>query len=133
MEIAMTKTKDILDELTKDELLSWIRKQCFRLPKRSDILYHRWDRLSADALDEMRQENLRGSGVDLKERDRLAALFNGSADSAERLRLMKLIEPYDKALLAHIKRSQAIDKKMKRIDALYAQYEAEYEKERRRA
>lgn len=131
MDTDMTIRKDILDDLTKEELLAWVRKQYFRLPKRSDILYHRWEKQSADALEEMRQENLRGPGVDLKERDRLASLFNESTDSAEKLRLLKLMEPFDKALMAHIKRSQAIDKKMKKVDALYSQYEAEYEKEQK--
>ena len=125
----MSKTKDILDELSKEELLCWVRKQFFRLPKRSEILYSRWEKQSADVLEEMRLENLKGHGVDLKERDRLAERFNQSTDPAERMRLINLIEPYDAAVMAHIKRSQAIDKRMKKVDALYAQYEAEYQKE----
>jgi hypothetical protein len=131
MEIAMSKPKDILDELSKDELLAWVRTQFFRLPKRSDILYLRWAKQSADALEEMRLENLRVSGVDMKERDRLAARFNASTDSAERLRLIELMEPYHAALQAHIKRSQAIDRKMKKVDALYEQIDVERQNERR--
>jgi hypothetical protein len=131
MEIAMSKPKDILDELSKDELLAWVRTQFFRLPKRSDILYLRWVKQSADVLEEMRLENLRGSGVDMKERDRLAVMFNASTDSAERLRLIELMEPYHAALQAHIKRSQAIDRKMKKVDALYEQIDVERQKERR--
>ncbi|MCW6054174.1 hypothetical protein K7K06_00735 [Pseudomonas sp. 17] len=130
MEIAMGKRKDILDELSKEELLAWVRTQFFsRLPKRSEILYARWERQSAEALEEMRLENLKGPGVDLKERDRLAVRFNESTDSAEKLRLLELMEPYHAALQAHIKRSQAIDRKLKRVDAMYEQIDIERRKE----
>lgn len=127
----MSKQKDILDELSKDELLAWVRTQIFRLPKRSEILYLRWEKQSAQVLEEMRLENLKGSGVDMKERDLLAIRFNASTDLAERLRLIELMEPYHVALQAHIKRSQAIDRKMKKVDALYDQIDVERKKERR--
>ncbi len=88
-----------------------------RFPKRSEILYLRWEKQSSEALEEMRLENLEGPGVDLKERDRLAVRFNESTDSAEKLRLLELMEPYHAALHAHIKRSQAINRKLKRVEA----------------
>ncbi|AYL18814.1 hypothetical protein D9N00_19195 [Pseudomonas syringae pv. actinidiae] len=126
----MSKRKDILDELSKDELLAWVRTQFFcRLPTRSEILYLRWEKQSAEVLEEMRIENLKGAGVDIKERDRLAVRFNESTDSAEKLRLLELMEPYHAALQAHIKRSQAIDRKLKRVDALYEQIDIERRKE----
>ncbi|WP_122745915.1 hypothetical protein, partial [Pseudomonas viridiflava] len=92
-----------------------------RLPKRSEILYLRWEKQSSEALEEMRLETLKGPGVDLKERDLLAVRFNESTDAAEKLRLLELMEPYGAALNAHIKRSQAISRKLKRVDALYEQ------------
>lgn len=125
----MSKKKDILDELTKDELLAWVRTKFFQLPKRSEILYMRWEKQSADVLEEMSRENRAGSGVDMKERDRLAVRLNASTDSAERLRLIELMEPYHVALQDHIKRSQALDRKMKKVDALYEQIDVEREKE----
>ncbi|MEG5263279.1 hypothetical protein TRP66_03120 [Pseudomonas sp. JDS28PS106] len=128
----MSRAKDVMDELTKDELLAWIRTQFFRPPKRSDILFIRWQKQSAAVLEEMRLENLRGAGVDMKERDRLAVRFNASTDAEERLRILALMEPYDTALMAHIKRSQAIDKKMQRVDALYEQIDVERQKEQSR-
>lgn len=45
------------------------------------------------------------------------------------MRLLGLIEPYDKAMSDHIKRSQAIDRKSKKVDALYEQIEVERQKE----
>lgn len=122
--------KDVLDEMTKDELVSWIRNQHFFRPKRSDVLYLRWEKQSGEVLDEIKKENRSLDGVDFKERDRLAVRFNESKDSAEKLRLLEQIEPYDKAMLDHIKRSQALDRKSKRIDALYDQIDIERKKER---
>lgn len=124
--------KDILDEMSKDELISWIRNHHFSRPKRSDILYLRWEKQSGEVLEEMQKENRALDGVNFKERDRLADRFNESKDSSEKLRLLELIEPYDKAMSDHIKRSQAIDRKSKRVDALYEQIDVARQKERMR-
>ena len=122
--------KDILDEMTKDDLVAWIRSQPFTRPKRSDVLYVRWGRQSAEVLEEMQKENRALDGVDFKERDRLADRFNESKDLGERLQLLELMQPYDKAMSDHIKRSQALDRKSKRVDALYEQIDVERQKER---
>ena len=113
--------RDILDEMSKQELIDWIRNRHFVRPKRSEVLYLRWERQSAQVLEEMQRENRALDGVDFKERDRLPAQFNESHDADEKLRLLKLIDPYDKAMSDHIKRSPAIDTKQKRVDALYGQ------------
>ena len=122
--------KDVLDEMTKDDLVAWIRSQPFYRPKRSDVLYIRWQRQSAEVLEEMKKENRALDGLDFKERDQLAVRFNGSKDTAEKLRLLELMQPYNKAMQDHIKRSQALDRKSKRVDALYEQIDVERQKER---
>ena len=127
----MHTKKDVLDEMTKDDLVAWIRDQPFYRPKRSDVLYIRWQRQSAEVLEEMQKENRALDGVDFKARDKLAVRFNESKDPAEKLRLLELIQPYDKAMSDHIKRSQALDKKRKRVDGLYEQIDVERKKERR--
>ena len=121
--------KDVLDEMTKADLVAWIRNQPFFRPKRSDVLYIRWQRQSAEVLEEMQKENRALDGLDFKERDRLAVRFNESKDAAEKLRLLELMQPYNKAMQDHIKRSQAIDRKSKRVDALYEQIDIERQKE----
>lgn len=126
----MHAKRDVLDEMTKDDLVAWIRDQHFFRPKRSDVLYIRWQRQSAEVLEEMQKENRALDGVDFKARDKLAARFNETKDPAEKLRLLELIQPYDKAMSDHIKRSQALDKKRKRVDALYEQIDVERQKER---
>ena len=122
--------KDVLEDMTKDDLVAWIRSQPFYRPKRSDVLYIRWQRQSAEVLEEMQKENRALDGLDYKERDRLAGRFNESKDAAEKLRLLELMQPYNKAMQDHIKRSQALDRKSKRVDALYEQIDVERQKER---
>lgn len=124
--------KDVLDEMTKDDLVAWIRNQHFYQPKLSDVLYIRWQRQSAEVLEEMQKESQAFDAVDFKERDRLAARFNESKDPEEKLRLLELMQPYSKAVQDHIKRSQALDRKGKRVDALYEQIDVERQKESRR-
>lgn len=121
--------KDVLEEMTKDDLVAWIRSQPFYRPKRSDVLYIRWKRQSAEVLEEMKKENRALDGLDFKERDRLAVRFNESKDAAEKLRLLELMQPYNKAMQDHIKRSEALDRRSKRVDALYEQIDVERQKE----
>lgn len=124
--------KDVLDEMTKEDLVEWIRSQHFFMkPKKSEVLYLRWKRQSADVIAEMQKENRALDHLDFGERDRLAKQFNASTDPNERLRLAEKIEPYDKALRDHLNRSEAINRKQKRIDALYDQIGVEQQKERR--
>ena len=122
--------KDVLDGMTKDDLVAWIRNQHFYQPKLSDVLYIRWQRQSAEVLEEMQKENRALDGVDFKERDRLAVRFNETKNAAEKLRLLELMQPYNKAMQDHIKRSQALDRKSKRVDALYEQIDVARQKER---
>lgn len=121
--------KDVLDEMTKDDLVAWIRSHHFYHPKRSDVLYIRWQRQSVEVLEEMQKENRALDGIDFKERAQLAVRFNESKDAAEKLQLLELMQPYNKAMQDHIKRSQALDKKSKRVDALYEQIDVERQKE----
>lgn len=124
--------KDVLDEMTKEDLVDWIRSQHFFIkPKKSDVLYLRWNRQSAAVIDEMEKENRALAHLDFSERDRLAKQFNASTDPNERLRLIEKIEPYDKAMRDHLSRSEAINRKQKRVDALYEQIDVERRKEQR--
>lgn len=124
--------KDVIDEMTKEDLVEWIRSQHFFIkPKKSDVLYLRWKRQSAEALAEMEKENRALDHLDFGERDRLARQFNESICRHEQLRLIEKIEPYSKAMSAHLKRSEAIRRKQNRVDALYEQIDVERRKERR--
>lgn len=124
--------KDVLDEMTKDELVDWIWSQPFlKKPKRSEVLYLRRHRQSADVIAEMEKENRALDHLDFGERDRLARKFNETTCPHERLRLIEKIEPYSKAMSEHLKRSEAINRKQKRVDDLYDQVDVERRKEGR--
>jgi len=124
--------KDVLDQMTKDELVTWIRERVFsQRPKMSHVLSMRWEKQAAALQAEREQENRNLQAIDLKERDRLATCFNQTKDRAERLRLIELIEPFEKALADYRKRYQALERKQARVDALYEQIDVERQKESR--
>lgn len=125
------KHQDILDEMTKDELRSWLRARTLMRPKKSELLFIRWQTQSKALLNEMEKENRSLDHLDFKERDRLANLFNETKDPAEKLRLIEKIGKYDQALSAHIERSQKLDRKQKRVDRLYEQIDIERKREAR--
>lgn len=122
--------KEILDEMTKEELIGWIKQSCLGRPKRSELLYIRWLRQSQQVLDETSKENRALDGVNFKERDNLAKRFNSTTNITEKLKLLDLMEPYDKAIMSHIERSQAIQRKSDKVDKLYEQIDVERAKER---
>jgi len=124
--------KDVLDQMTKEELVTWIRERVFfERPKMSHVLSMRWEKQAVAVQAEREQENRNLQAIDLKERDRLATCFNQSKDPAERLRLFELIEPFEKALADYRKRYQALERKQARVDALYEQIDVERQKESR--
>lgn len=124
--------KDVLDLMTKDELVAWVRENClFRQPKMSELLYQRWQKQSEEIIEARRAERRALDQIDLKERDRLATLFNQTKGAAERLRILQQMEPYEKALQDHVKRDKALARKQARIDALYEQIDVERQKEMR--
>jgi len=127
----MTRQKDILDELTKDELLAWVRTQFIQLPKRSEILYMRWSQQSADLVAAFEAESRWSDGIDFAERDRLALQVNETTCLEEKLRLLDLMEPYGKAWTDHFKRYEALKVKEKKVDKLYDQIDIERQKELR--
>lgn len=122
--------KDVLDQMTKEELVTWIRQRVFyQRPKMSDVLSARWEKQAAAVQEERERESRALEAIDLKERDRLAGLFNESNDRAERLRLIEQMEPFEKALADYRKRYQALERKQARVDALYEQIDVERQKE----
>lgn len=122
--------KDVLDEMTKEDLVEWIRSQHFFIkPKLSDVLYLRWKRQSAEVLADMEKENRALDHIDFKEHDRLAESYNTSTCPRLRLSLLEQMAPYKKALSEHVKRSEAINRRQNRVDALYNQIDAARQKE----
>ena len=126
------QTDDVLNEMTKGELIDWIRRHCpHKRPRRSELLYNRWDAASRAVLKEEQAEIDRfKASVNLAERDRMAKQFNESKNVQERARLIDKILAADKAVTDHFAAMEALDKKSKRIERLYRQHLDELEKER---
>lgn len=133
----MTDVADILREFTKDEIIAWLEEQRSRYwgtvkdPVRSDLLFIRWrlqsDRVRADYRAEL--QRWEAEKPDFAERDRLARQFNDSRDFDERTRLIVQMEPYNAAMRDHIDRCKALDRREKKVNAIYRQYEAAFAEE----
>lgn len=119
-----TLSADILQEFTKEEIIQWVldRGLLFRVNRR-DLLFIRWDlaskKLMADYDAELSAWDKQKP--DFKVRDALAVQLNATSDIQEKLRLLSEIQPYDKALQAHIDRMKKLDKRQKVVDRMYQQ------------
>lgn len=124
---------DILDEMTKAELIQWIRGNVFgRRPRRSEVLFMRWETQSEKLRGDYQAELDRWAREkpDFKKCDRLAEQFNSSADGNEKLALLAKMQPFHDAMKDHMRRCGALDRRQKDVDALLKLCEAEREKER---
>jgi len=120
---------DILDEMSKEELLQWIRQEMFfRKPTKRWLLFERWKKQS-ELLSKKFDDYLKmNDGVDFKIRDIYAQRFNATTDIDEKMRLMKLMEPYDKRLKEWIAVGRKLDKEQTRVDSLYEEMRKEEDK-----
>ena len=122
--------KDILNEMTKEELISWIRERVFgKRPKRSWLLFHRWEKGVNKLQEDKEKERLEFHKIDFSERDRLARACNESSSSGEKLKLLELMKPYDLALINHAQAWKRIMARKKKLDRLYDQIGIERKKE----
>ena len=124
----MTNGLDVLNEFTKEEIIAFVREKGFFLRiSRRDLLYIRWkiacEKLMADFDAELAR--WAAQKPDFKKRDALAIQCNASKDIHERLRLLREIEPYDKALQDHISRTRKLDARQKTVDRMYRDIERE--------
>ncbi|HCT6270758.1 TPA: hypothetical protein OT313_002499 [Pseudomonas aeruginosa] len=124
---------DILNEFTKDEILAWIREKNPLLlrPRRSDLLFIRWQQQSKKLSDAYQAELDRWEREqpDFKRRDELARQFNSETRAAEKLRLLEEIEPFDIAMQDHIARCRKLDRRQEQVDRLYQEQESQRRKE----
>lgn len=122
--------KDIFDEMTKKEIIAWLKEYVFfKSPRRSWLLLRRWkvgvEKLQFDEDEEMAEFKK----VDFSERDELARAFNASTSGDEKLEILKRMEPYQLAIRKHLDAYKRFRAREKRIDKLYEQIDIEREKE----
>lgn len=130
--MAAARQKDILDEMTRDELVAWIRSSYHQMPRRSEVLYLRWERQSQTLIDDYAAELKAFDGIDLAGRDRLARQYNEAKSPSERLRLLEKMQPYSKAMSEHHARYKRLDARQAKVDKLYEQIDVERQKEARK-
>ncbi|WP_368928667.1 hypothetical protein [Alcaligenes faecalis] len=115
---------DLLNEFTKEEIIQLVRNKglLFRANRR-DLLLIRWELASRKLMADYDAElsTWDKQKPDFKVRDALAAQLNATPDIKEKLRLLSEIQPYDKALQAHIERMKKLDKRQKTVDRMYQQ------------
>lgn len=124
----MTNGLDVLNEFTKEEIIAYVREKGFFLRfSRRDLLFIRWRLASEKLMADFDAELARWDAEkpDFKKRDALAIQCNASKDIHERLRLLREIEPYDKALQDHITRTRKLDARQKTVDRMYRDIERE--------
>lgn len=124
----MTNGLDVLNEFTKEEIIAFVReKGLFLRISRRDLLFIRWKTASEKLMADFNAELARWDAEkpDFKKRDALAIQCNASKDIHERLRLLREIEPYDKAMHDHLMRSKKLDARQKAVDRMYRDIERE--------
>lgn len=115
---------DVLGEFTKEEIIQWVRdKGLFLRINRRDLLFIRWQMQSRKLQSDYQTELDRWDAEkpDFKKRDELAARFNRTSDTSERLRLLGEMEPFDAALRDHLARTKRLDERQKKVDRIYQQ------------
>lgn len=118
----MTTGVDVLNEFTKEEIIAFVREKGFFLRiSRRDLLFIRWKTASEKLLADFDAELARWETEkpDFAKRDALAVQCNATTDIQERIRLLREIEPFDKALNDHLMRSKKLDARQKAVDRMY--------------
>ncbi|PJM72076.1 hypothetical protein [Achromobacter ruhlandii] len=124
----MTSGPDVLNEFTKEEIIAFVReKGLFLRVSRRDLLFIRWKTASKKLMADVDAELARWDAEkpDFKKRDALAIQCNASKDIHERIRLLREIEPYDKALQDHLSRTRKLDTRQKTVDRMYRDIDKE--------
>lgn len=124
----MTNGLDVLNEFTKEEIIAFVREKGFFLRiSRRDLLFIRWRTASEKLLADFDAELARWATEkpDFAKRDALALQCNATTDIQEKIRLLREIEPYDKAMHDHLMRTKKLDARQKVVDRMYRDIERE--------
>ncbi|WP_085696320.1 hypothetical protein [Pseudomonas sp. B26(2017)] len=113
------QASDILEEMTKGELVEWIRQHTFSKPKRSQVLYIRWQRQSLKLESDTAQELEILKGFDFDHRSRLWQQYNQEPKRQEKLKLLEQIRGFNDRYTEHQKRWAILEQRQKKVDTLY--------------
>jgi hypothetical protein len=123
---------DIFDEMTKEEIVTWARKQCFcRRPSMADLLFIRWD-IGVKKLHERSDKNRRFfKAINLEGQEALAMEFNKTCRETRKYELLREITAIDRQVKAWSKEESAIREAGRRLEKIYEAATREREKESR--
>lgn len=124
--------KDILDEMTLEEIKNYLRRESYFFInpiKKSKVLYYRWED-RCKILKEMREKDLLKWGqLYSKKRDEIAVKFNNATTWQEKEKYIKPLKEHDDKVKKLIAESEKIDKLQAENDKLYNQIDIERQKE----
>ena len=119
----------MLDEMSKQELIYFMRKSFYRLPPKSELLFYRWQIKTEEHQEKSKLHGEKLNKIDFKKRDELAKQFNKSTDSDERMKLIKQLVKFDNAFQAWSKEADQLHKEYERNSKLYEQINIQRELE----
>ncbi len=123
---------DILDQMTKSEIMAWIRSRVsfhIQLPKMSELLFIRYQNTTVK-LQRREKENIFNlQSLNSKRQDEYAKEFNACKDTKKQLSILQKMKPYEDKLSALIKESQKLSQEYEKLDKLYERVNIEREKE----
>ena len=123
---------DILDEMTKEEMIYFIRRTALwvvRGFKKSELLFYRWQKKSDAQTAKWNAHIKEGKNLNLKKRDEFAKKFNATSDAKERIRLIKKMAPFDKRFKAWVSDGKKLRDADDKIEQLFKQIDIERQKE----
>lgn len=133
-----TKERDealkIIEGMTKAEIIAWLSEEIgflLRPPSKSQLLFGRYQAAS-QAVVARQERNTLAAGV-AKNIDALRTELIQAKDHKEFLSIAKRMVPYEKKFKAWIRESQEIRKEEEKVDAMWAAYMEQSEKESIRA
>ena len=123
---------DILGEMTKKEIIDWLRSRTgfiINPPKRSELLFIRWQNKSKEAATRRRENSKILEGIDGKKQDEYAREFNNTEDLTQKLIIAKKMQPYTDQFKKYAIGANALRIFEKKVDKIYEQIDIERKKE----
>ena len=120
-----------LEEFTKAEIITWVKGRFYSHPKKSEMLFIRWQ-IQSLALQKREQANLKTfRAIDGKKHDEYARQCNATTDTGKKLALLKKMGKINKEFAAHFAEGDKINTEYDRVQKIYDQIEVERQKERK--
>jgi hypothetical protein len=121
---------EIIQGMTKAEIIGWLSGEIgflLRPPRKSQLLFGRYQAAAIAAM-ERRNKNTLADGV-AKKIDALCIQLSRAKDHREFTAIAKEMEPYEKAFKKWIGEIKEIEKEEKKVDALFAAYMEQSDRE----